>query len=653
MTMPDPKALLGMSVTSLSNENNDALRVNFRLFLMVLIFIGAGLGGAMGPEGRFIDGALVIAGEVRYPETSVMGAYFRNLWTILHQIPAALLALGIPVRVIHVLFNVTFISIAFAGISLLAYAFTSSSLLSILIALAVIVARGHLLGPDYPIAFFTPHSFGMAALSMACLAIGLLANRRWFGASVVAGIMPSVHIVLGVWTIGLIASTACLSRFSGNRTEFRQFIKGISVGLALSILSFTIHYAMKIDFHVAGNDELLRSYFFFWDAHRRIVFSENVLEFGKIMGVLLLIYLFSQRQDGARKINWGIAALLLGVVGSTILYQWFHLSRETMPDIVARTIPSRFVNIHYTLFLPIVLGVFISIRPHRINQIFAILLLIVFYADRRYGVDPLPLRIFHLVAILAMLTFVASLIRSMAWDRPIASNAICRLRSSLNRHLAEPSEWRISKFMRAIFREGERGSYSVGKAMGLLPKSHSFFVEVVLGFILLIPISHALISKSTWTFGNFSSVQMKKEGEFYTLLKSFPMNGFLLAAPSTAVAVHRYANKPIVIDPTALDFVPYMPNAVTSIAAIVTDLYGIDFSNPPVDVRNRGALNMESGKEYWKQLSSEQWLKLANRYCIGGLVVPDDWPVSMSPTLDRGGLRLYVPSPRLPDFCKV
>jgi hypothetical protein len=88
------------------------------------------------------------------------------------------------------------------------------------------------------------------------------------------------------------------------------------------------------------------------------------------------------------------------------------------------------------------------------------------------------------------------------------------------------------------------------------------------------------------------------------------------------------------------------------VAGIIQDVYGVDFRNPPSELRRAGSLREEDGRDYWPTLSAQDWAKLAQKYCIGGVIAPASWVVHLPVAHDFGTAKYYRVTAELPPGCR-
>ena len=76
----------------------------------------------------------------------------------------------------------------------------------------------------------------------------------------------------------------------------------------------------------------------------------------------------------------------------------------------------------------------------------------------------------------------------------------------------------------------------------------------------------------------------------------------------------RKTFKPILLDVSSLDFVPYFPNTAKNMSLIIEEIYGIDFDNPPTNIKNKPFLADESIKNNFENYSNAEWKMLSKKF---------------------------------------
>jgi hypothetical protein len=147
----------------------------------------------------------------------------------------------------------------------------------------------------------------------------------------------------------------------------------------------------------------------------------------------------------------------------------------------------------------------------------------------------------------------------------------------------------------------------------------------------------------TRILGKLSPAQQQTEA-FWHDVRAAGVTGLVLtSSPASTASLYR-GHLAIALYSQAIDILNYVPQAAGSVARIVTEGYGLSFSDPPPDVLHAARLPPDAGRTYWAALGSDDWCRMSRDLGIVALVAPKDWPVKL-PVLVRGPeLTLYAVS---------
>ena len=133
-----------------------------------------------------------------------------------------------------------------------------------------------------------------------------------------------------------------------------------------------------------------------------------------------------------------------------------------------------------------------------------------------------------------------------------------------------------------------------------------------------------------------------EEKNFWNNIKEIKSNGYILTTYSTSVVSMRKSLKPILLDVTSFDFVPYYPNTAKNLSKIIENVYGIPFDNPPSNIGNQPFLLDESVKSNFENYSEEKWKELSKDYNFFGIIVPVNWSINLSPSTKNKKFAFYI-----------
>jgi len=174
----------------------------------------------------------------------------------------------------------------------------------------------------------------------------------------------------------------------------------------------------------------------------------------------------------------------------------------------------------------------------------------------------------------------------------------------------------------------------------------SNFSYILITFIILsYSISHyKVFIKLQNLFINNTSKQiiLTKEKEFWGTAKKMKFDGYILTSFSSSTISMRKTLKPIILDVSSLDFVPYFPNTAKNMSLIIEQIYGIPFNNPATNIKNRPFLTDENIKNNFESYSEEKWKMLSEKFNFHGIIIPADWKIKLKPSTKGENFTLYI-----------
>ena len=166
-----------------------------------------------------VETAQVLAGLVSYPPDNPFFIYHVKVWSILHQISALLLRLGVTEAALSWVISGLLGMLSFQGLALVIYALGRDALVAIGAVFLIYVSRASEYGVVYPIWLAgTMHTYGVFGLGWCVVALGLLGTGWIRSGAVVLGLSPAVHPSIGIW-FGAVVAIALFS-VSSSRARF-------------------------------------------------------------------------------------------------------------------------------------------------------------------------------------------------------------------------------------------------------------------------------------------------------------------------------------------------------------------------------------------------------------------------------------------------
>ncbi len=246
-----------------------------------------------------------------------------------------------------------------SGIYLISKFITSSIFLSFLISLTAIILTKNFGDIDYPTLMFSGHTIGVFAYSLCTFILGLLTLRNLFLAFLTCLLLLSIHLVMGLWMIGIITLS---SYFFIEKKNIKKII--ITIFILLIVIIFYINwFANNAEIPFEFNQKDYDDYFFYVEAHRSNYgnLSNLYLDYVSKSFILLALIIFYLRLNflniNNHNNNFFLKTLSISIFFSGIIFFMYKIFPQIFPDIAVRTIPQRFFLIHSVVGYPIIISI--------------------------------------------------------------------------------------------------------------------------------------------------------------------------------------------------------------------------------------------------------------------------------------------------------
>ena len=135
---------------------------------------------------------------------------------------------------------------------------------------------------------------------------------------------------------------------------------------------------------------------------------------------------------------------------------------------------------------------------------------------------------------------------------------------------------------------------------------------------------------------------MLEKNHFWETIKNAEFKGYILTNGSSSIITFRKSLKPILLNPESIDGVPYFPKTAARLAVIIEEIYGISFSDPPLEFRNRAGINDDFIKLSFEKYSKEKWQDLSDKFKIDAIVIPVSWNIKLAPFTKNDRFAFYI-----------
>lgn len=327
----------------------------------------------------------------------------------------------------------------------------------------------------------------------------------------------------------------------------------------------------------------LESYYEIWDDHRNRpvnVRAWQILGQSVIAQVLLVLALGRLNlAPAARRMT---LMLLLAGIGGIALWSGFHLLREHLPMVVLAAMPNRLLNLAEAPAFPLLAGLaLVTGRPRWGAVIVAALLGLGLFSHMNFGHGFVSIAMHKQMEKLAL---IAAMLVVAAW--------LIRSRAALP--IDYPWSW-----------------------AGRFPTRY-----------IAPAIAVAVLAAAVYTR------RPDHSGPLADLLGELARSGAVAVADEAIDPSLLPIRMPIVINTKQLDYLPYVPAAAPVYAAILKDVYGVDFFRVPVSTAHQGALSGGTSWPVWRERPVAEWQEIRRTYGVDLVIASPKLKLKLEPIPD-------------------
>jgi len=567
-------------------------KIGFNILLPICILLGLFFNIAREASLVFpIDASVNLSLSKLYMnEYAIVYDWAALVWSSVHQAGSLLVNAGLSPIFLATIFSLIGSIALLIGISLILRRIGVSVLfiIPLTILLCLFPTLPSLSGDYLFQGIGTPH-LSHFSLSFILLSLGLAASGKPFSSGFFSFLTISIHPFFGAFFTFFILTfifLECLQKkYSLSSSYIQSYIKGSLVGLTLTLISalyFYLEYPsgenLEIDIHAYN------TYMELWDYHRNVSFSyiPVILNLSFAAIFLLLKKILSLCDQIDESLISFICLLLFLSSGLYLLSEFIH--KGFVSDILETISPGRFMILN---------GIFVFI---------------------------------------GILYFLVKLSNYNSLSR----NSLISLRAGL--FLCFTLILINQDFYPLFFKELSRNLLVIFSLVILPLFAHLFFILVRFYRKKLLTISQNFF-KATFLFFTLSLsllVIFLSDREIFLDKKKcnsfFPTSPILIATRNELQALLRECSMPIIIDPENLDMIPYLPQKADELSKIISIGYGIDYFDPPLEIRKRGSLNDNKVyiyKEIWESRTFMEWQAVKQQLNIYEIAAPLDWEIDL------------------------
>lgn len=539
---------------------------------------GCVIGALLHEPQAAVEGAQVVAGLVHYSAANPFGIFQTNTWTLLHQVLAPMLRLGIPEAALSLLLSAVAGAITFMALALIVWVLARRVAVACLAPFVVFAGLGRsVAGVAYPVIFLgSPHSYGMIGLSFSMLALALAGAGATRAGALLLGLSVAVHPSLGLWVNGVVF-LVILWEFRILRGASRRALPFYLCGVAASALSLAVQkmaISRTLDTLASEPAVYLTAFLKDWDVHRHPFGWSLALIAAMTTVVFAAWWLFRHRPElGDNEILLLRAFVVFGVVAAVLsLSLW--LPSHVVPPVLSMLMPARVFNFDILALLPLTIGLAARAPTNAAAQ------------------TPL--------LVLIGFTLLGDVVPPLQFPVPCMVTGVWLAVSTSRRGVTRmPSD---------LARRARRAVYAAVAGVAVLRIAVSVDLDM-------------------WRDDQVIVAAAAGQGTLVT--------------GSDIKFIQMRTRRPVLLNGEGLDSLPYFPETGPEMARILREVYGVDFFNPPAEMGRRGGLAKQTGRALWERRTPAEWRTLAERFDVHQVLTYGDWLLQLPASARSAEYTLY------------
>lgn len=546
-----------------------------------------------------VESAQVVSGIVQYTNKSPFYLYHTKVWSLLVQLPAFFLYLGISERTLSIVISGIAGAFSFQALSLIIYAVSNKKLLALLSPMFIyITGMASAFEGNYPIYLMgSTHTYGMIGLSFAILSLALISSNYYRIGWIIAGISPAIHPVVGALTL-IAAIAAILWEKKDISYVIKKIFPFLMIGLMICALSYS--YQLFFIYDVPATDKnpsmkYVRAFIEFWDTHRAPV---EPLSNGVLINILIILICLSAISKIGKILRVHVrflfrVFLILAVLGLlSVVLSW---TTSLLPmNLVVSAMPTRLLN--FAAFgAPALLIGLLAVEEDTIWSRSLLVMMIVIplvWYGIEHNMDLVkPLMIF--------ISFALIILMLKSSGRMIKRN---QRTASIRQNLSALLNIVVIVLLVVVF--------AAGLMKGVLQARDRFSML------------------TDWTNDRVYAEASKAKG--------------MLLTPLEMRLVQLRTRRPVMLD--ALNQIPYVPESAEPINNILQGIYGINLLAPPdssSDLVQSAELLVNINRTVWEKRTNDEWVKIAHEFNVSDVLTYKDWKLQLPMVASNDSVSLY------------
>jgi hypothetical protein len=312
---------------------------------------------------RSIDGGLIIAKQIQYPNNSIILETTDSLFTSLHQVSGILLYLTDSIYISSFIIQYPSLLILCFGILFIGKSIDldlfSISILVVLFTAAIPFALKNLTNV-YPLMFRSEATYGIYGLSLAIFTISFFMQRNFLALGFILPLFVITQAAWALWTVLILTLTSLLLRDFRSRESIKKIARGTLFSFPILVVSVIYFILNRSKSTLESNSQfsvqdLWLSYISYWDYHRSLDFDYLSVYLNLFIFFALVFILRFGKNISRNTINL-IIITMLSLIISTSLYLLNDNILGNKFILLSSLMPGRFNNLHPVLLIFILLS---------------------------------------------------------------------------------------------------------------------------------------------------------------------------------------------------------------------------------------------------------------------------------------------------------
>ena len=179
---------------------------------------------------------------------------------------------------------------------------------------------------------------------------------------------------------------------------------------------------------------------------------------------------------------------------------------------------------------------------------------------------------------------------------------------------------------------------------------HNYLLALILSILLIVPFikPDRIISIKKNIINNKENYNLQKisaDDPFWTNLRKIKTTGHLITIvdeSSNMNYIYYISFKPLLLDTTALNFLPYFPYLSGYFKEVLEEVYGFHVNKLKDKDKNTSNIPIDIAINHFKSLDDKKWHTIKTKYNVSGLVLDKNIKLKIEPYLTGKYLNFYL-----------